>query len=171
MSGVFESKYQWNLYGSSGRASMGGSFLRTWRNKKGAEVILTQVEITGLWLDRASNEISFQQEDLRQEFVVRLPQVIIVRAGLEKMARDLIQAVDVQIPVVYELTDNTDEQSFKISISERKDSNHLKTLIAEIQYSGIQFDKGHWSFVIDQSCIGIFAEELNSSLKTFGRAA
>src|SRR5215831_3003342 len=113
---VFESAHQWNLYGSSGRQSIGGSFRRTWRNSKGIEVILTEVEITVQWLDRASNDISFQEEYLRQEVLVQLPQVVIVRASVEKLVRDLIQAVDVRIPVAHELCQTTDEQSLKIHI-------------------------------------------------------
>jgi hypothetical protein len=69
---VFDSPYQWNLYGASGRTWLGGDFGKTWKDSDGGTLILSKIYLTGLWTDRTSKEFDFT--DLRKDFSIELPQ-------------------------------------------------------------------------------------------------
>lgn len=168
---VFESAYQWNIYGSSGRQSLGGNFTRTWRDRDSTELILAEVSITSSWLDRSKDEISFHEEDLKTEFTVTFPQIITGRQRIEELVNELAKMSEMTTPIVKELCLDTKEQSLKLYLGPPKTQGRLEQTVFEAHYSGIGFDNGKWSFGVDQSCVTIFLNELQRSLEELGRCA
>ena len=164
---VFESAYQWNLYGSSGRQSLSGSFKRTWRDRDGTELILAEVSITSSWLDRTEDKISFNEEDLQTDFTVVFSQIITSRKRIEELVSELARTALIS----KELCLDTKEQSLTLHLGPSKAQRRLEQTIFEAQYSGVAFDNGKWSFGVDQSCITIFLDELQRSLEELGHCA
>jgi len=168
---VFESPYQWNLYSSAGRTSLGGTFLRTWRSSKGGfELILAEISIRSLWMNRSSENISFH--NLPEDFTVTLSQVIISRQHVE----ELIEELDHWLDSPRELSKSLrppypNDQDLKFNLRLAEQQTKLENATCEVEYSGIAFPSGTWSFGVDQSCIRIFVSELRDSLEKLGRAA
>ena len=166
---VFKSDYQWNLYSSSGRASVGGNFLKTWRNSEGQELILTEIAIVSSWIDRTADKISFS--NLKGDFSVVLSQVIVERLRLELFLSKLADCFDLPAEHSIQLHPNAKDQTFAFSLRVPNFSNSLGKMEFCIAYSGIDFIEGKWYFLIDHSCVKIFINEINCSFDTLGRAA
>jgi hypothetical protein len=168
---VFDSPYQWNLYGSEGRTSLGGNFLRIWRpSKRGNELILAEIAIKNLWLNRSSEKISYH--NLPTDFTVTLSQVVMSRQRIEELIEDLDHWIEMPIEISKPLHP-PDQNEQEIGFNFRLPDIHRKLAKPrfEVEYSGIAFPTGKWCFLLDQSCIRIFVSELRNALETLGRAA
>ena len=167
---VFESPFQWNIYGSSGRTSLGGNFLRAWRGSDGSELILTELSVAGLWIDRSKKKISFT--DLQKDFTITLSQVIVYRRKVEELIDDLASWLDSPVEILRDLCGDSKDQSLKFYLGPPDpQKKRLEKTIFEIQYSGTAFESGNWFFGTDQSCIRIFVDELRLALEKLGHSA
>ena len=165
---VFESPFQWNIYSSDGRTSLGGNFQRAWRDQNGSELILVELSVAGLWIDRSKKKISFT--DLQKDFTVTFPQVIVHRQKVEELTDDLAKWVDSPIEILQDLCGDAKDQSLKFYLGPPAPQERLEKTIFEVQYSGTAFESGKWSFGTDQSCIRIFVDELRLALEKLGRS-
>jgi hypothetical protein len=121
-------------------------------------------------MDRSSNKISFS--DLPTDFTVTLSQVVITRQQIEELIEELDHWLDSPTEMSKSLRPpGPNEQDLKFSLKLRKSQTNLGHAGFEVEYSGVAFTAGKWSFSVDQSCIRIFVSELRSSLGTLGRAA
>lgn len=165
MGQVFESAYQWNVYSSDGRIAFGGNLLRPLPcSTKGDEWLLTELSISGLWIDRATEVISF--EILKKEFAVSLPQVVLSKHKLADLVDDLDRWLQSAAEVSVSLcASHPGEQELRIHIGPPVNERRLEETIMTVEYSGIGFTAGKWSFEIDQSCVRIFRDELRNALQ------
>jgi len=168
---VFESACQWNIYGSEGRTSLGGRFLRTWRSSKNkTELILAEISIKSLWMNRTSEQISFH--NLSTDFAITLSQVVISRPRIEEFTDELEQWLKSprRVSKAFCLVPKDQNLRFRLG-APAPSKNRLEKAIFEAQYSGIAFPSGKWSFGVDQSCVRILAGELRTALEKISSAA
>lgn len=112
---VFESLFQWNLYGSNGRTSLGGDFRRAWRRSDGSELILAEMSINASWLDRTADKISFI--DVRRDFAVSLPQVVMSGGRVEELVVEVVKWLESPRDIVMDLCSDTKNQDLVLSFT------------------------------------------------------
>lgn len=156
------------MQGSDGRTVLGGNFLRTWRNH-GLELILAEIAIKSSWMDRSLENTSFLK--LTADFAVTLSQVVMVKQSLEEFIEDINHWGTSQEKIAKSLCPARPKEQECVFYIGPPDENRLEKTIFEVQYSGVAFPTGKWSFGVDQSSIRIFSDELNKSLQELGYAA
>jgi hypothetical protein len=161
---IFESQYQWNLYGSAGRNSFAGDFLRCWKGSDGFDLILGKVEIASLWPDRTTDEHDFK--NLRTDFTVSLPQIIFSRNALEELLSQLARWLKSRDPVCVDLCSekNVKNQRLTVAIGPPRMPSTLGKGLLSVEYSGISFTHSKCDYVVDQSCVAIFLDELRAAM-------
>jgi len=158
---VFESPFQWNLYSSDGRTSLGGTIKREVRID-GEELLLTEISIKGSWPDRSDTKLSFMQ--LSDDFHVLLSQVLLHKHFVQQLIYQLAAYLESSIPGTVDTSSAVNDQRLNLYIGPPRSAGILTPPLLEFRYSGIGFDTGLWSFPVDQSCIRIFFEELSTAV-------
>src|SRR6266567_3215566 len=157
---VFSSVHQWNLYSSSGRDQLGGSFVGQSSDESGVDLVLANVSIAGkFWrappFERASEESS---EPLSTVYVVDLPSVIFQKKRVQQLISELNEWLHSPKEISIELSKGVgSDQSFAIALSARHDGTLAKSPCL-VTYSATVFELGKWRFFVDQSCVRIFFE-------------
>ena len=157
---------EWKLVANSGRQQFFGSFLKRGSNEDGLELILANVSVVGdFWLDPPfANDVG--SSGLESVFSVSLPHVVLRKDRIEVLLDELEQWLLKPKPISLELGKcRTTYQSLTISLGVREDLIcSLEMPACTISYCSNSFEVGRWHFVVDQSCIRIFHEELRASL-------
>jgi hypothetical protein len=157
---------EWKLVGNSGREQFFGSFLKRGSNEDGLELILANVSVVeDFWLDPPfANDVG--SSGLESVFSVSLPHVVLRKDRIENLLDELEQRLLKPKPISLELARcRTTYQSLTISLGVREDLIcSLEMPACTISYCSNSFEVGRWHFVVDQSCIRIFHEELRASL-------
>ena len=157
---------EWKLVANSGRQQFFGSFLKRGSNEDGLELILANVSVVGdFWLDPPfANDVG--SSGLESVFSVSLPHVVLRKDRIENLLDELEQWLLKPKPISLELAKcRTTYQSLTISLGAREDLIcSLEMPACTISYCSNSFEVGRWHFVVDQSCIRIFHEELRASL-------
>jgi hypothetical protein len=161
---VFDSPHQWNLYGSSGRLSLGGNFGKVWKDQNGDTLILSKICLTGLWPDRTSREFDFV--NLNRDFSVELPQIPVLRHRVVELIEELKLWLDHHGEIHKSFCPAPKNQDFSFHIELPHPHNRIQGRECTIQYSGVGFELGKWSFIVDESCIRILADELSIALRS-----
>jgi len=157
---------EWKLVANSGREWFFGSFLKRGLNEDGLELILANVTVVGdFWLDPPfANDVG--SSGLESVFSVSLPHVALRKDRIENLLDELEQWLLKPTPISLELAKcRTTYQSLTISLGVREDLIcSLEMPACTISYCANSFEIGKWHFVVDQSCIRIFHEELRAAL-------
>jgi hypothetical protein len=153
----------WNLPAASGRNRMSGVFEQEWTNDTGSTVLLSRIQLEGLFWPRSKE---YKEKDLVVDYSVVLPQVLLRKESVESLIRHLEEWLDKPREIAIELGNcEGNDQRFHIAFAFSSDSTSiLKKPACTIDYSGGIFAHGQWSFAVDQTCIGIFLRELQTSL-------
>jgi hypothetical protein len=147
---------------------LGGDFRRAWRDRDGSELILAEISIAGLWIDRSKKKSSFI--DLRKDFTVTLSQVIVFRKKVETLIDNLVKWLDSPAEILQDLCGDTKDQSLEFYLGPPDSRERLEKTIFEVRYSGTAFKSAKWSFGTDQSCIRILVDELHLALEELGHS-
>ena len=157
---------EWKLVANSGREQFFGSFLKRGSNEDGLEIIFANVSVVGdFWLDPPfANDAG--STGLQSVFSVSLPHVVLRKDRIENLLDELEQWLLKPKPISLELAKcRTTYQSLTISLGVREDLIcSLEMPACTISYCSNSFEVGKWHFVVDQSCIRIFHEELRAAL-------
>lgn len=154
---------QWNLSAASGRDSLSGDFRWQTLSKYGTLVLCTEVALKGMFwppLDKA------EASDVMLDYSVFLPQVIWDWKAVDELIVEMDEWLESPKEISVDLcARNIGSQSFRVSfgLSDRLISSIQKPACS-IVYVGTVFRHGEWSFIVDQSCIRIFRDELRRSL-------
>jgi len=162
---VFASPYQWNLYGAGGRSTLGGDFGKVWQDSRGNALVLARIHIRASWLDRTSEVTDFT--DLREDFSIELSQVPVLRQRVVEFVDELRGWLDTRREIHKSFCPSATDQKVSFHIGPQHPHNKLQGPEFWVQYSGIGFESGKWSFVIDESCIRIFVDELAAAVRAF----
>jgi hypothetical protein len=157
---------EWELVANSGREQFFGAFLKRGSNEDGLELILANVSVVGdFWLNPPfANDVG--SSGLESVFSVSLPHVVFRKDRIENLLDELEQWLLKPKPISLELAKcRTTYQSLTISLGVREDLIcSLERPACTISYCSNSFEVGKWHFVVDQSCIRIFHEELRAAL-------
>ena len=157
---------EWKLVANSGREQFFGSFLKRGSNEDGLELILANVSVAGdFWLDPPfANDVG--SSGLESVFSVSRSHVVLRKDRIENLLDELEQWLLKPKPISLELAKcRTTFHSLTISLGVREDLIcSLEMPACTISYSSNSFEVGKWHFVVDQSCIRIFREELRAAL-------
>ncbi|KRR26383.1 hypothetical protein CQ14_02475 [Bradyrhizobium lablabi] len=156
----------WKLVANSGREQFCGAFIKRGSNEDGLELILAKVSLVGeFWLDPPfANDVG--SSSLESVFSVSLPHLVLRKDRIETLLDELQQWLLKPKPISLELAKcRTTYQSLTISLGVREDLIcSLERPACTISYCSNSFEVGKWHFVVDQSCIRIFHEELRAAL-------
>jgi hypothetical protein len=159
------SEREWKLVANSGREQFCGSFIKRGSNEDGLDLVLANVSVIGeFWLDPPfANDGG--SSGLETVFSVSLPHAVLRKDRIEKLLDELEQWLLKPKPISLELAKcRTTYQSLVISLGVREDLiSSLERPACTISYSSNSFEVGKWHFVVDQSCIRIFHDELRAS--------
>jgi hypothetical protein len=160
--------HQWNLVASSGRERLGGSFVGHASDEDGLDLVLASLSVVGrFWRSPPfEDEAENSSERLVTVFSVMLPQVLLRRDRIEYLISELAEWLKKPKEISVELSKSKSVyQSLAISLGIREDLIcSLDRPACTIAYSANSFEIGKWKFIVDQSCIRIFFEELRTSL-------
>lgn len=153
----------WHLNSASGRSHLSGVFEQEWTNEAGSTLLLSRIQMEGLFWPRSKEH---KEKNPVVDYSVVLPQVLLRKESFELLIRDLEEWLDEPREIAIELGNcEGNDQSFHISFAVSADSTSvLERPVCTIDYAGGIFAHGQWSFVVDQTCIGIFLRELQASL-------
>ena len=154
---------KWSLSAASGRDHLVGHFLSSTENRSGLTVLDTRIIIKGVFWPRSEKS---KLDNLAPDYEVVLSQV-----------QFDWRAVDELIVQMDEWLEHPKEISIDLCAKDRGDQSFIllfgqsSKLISSIQrpacsitYVGTVFAQGEWLFVVDQSCIRNFRDELRLSL-------
>jgi hypothetical protein len=158
---------EWKLVAASGRDQLSGKFIQQTTNRSGATVICTDLVIRGAFWPRLKLQSNEYVEPVL-DYSVALPQVVFEWGAVDELISELGEWLDSPKKISIELCQKAQgDQSFIISFGA------IEELISSVQkpactilYSGTVFNRGKWSFVVDQSCIRIFHEELRTAFNS-----
>lgn len=153
---------QWSLSAASGRDVLSGDFRRQTLSKSGSIVLWTEITLKGMFwplLDIAA------ATDLMLDYSVLLPQIICTWKTVGELIVEMDEWLEHPKKISIDLCAGIEGQSLLISFgpSDRLISS-MQTSTCSIVYAGTVFRRGEWSFVVDQSFIRIFRDELRRSL-------
>jgi hypothetical protein len=162
---IFASGHQWNLYSSSGWRQFGGSFVAQSRNDAGVDLLLANVSIEGqFWRPRAFEKADEEHWQLAPSFTVGLPLVVMQRGRIAQLISDLDEWLTGRKKICIDLTAGAEpDQTFVFTLGARNDGT-LARSECWLMCSANAFASGEWRFLVDQSCVRIFFEELSTAL-------
>jgi hypothetical protein len=127
--------------------------------------VLVKLSITGnFWPrdDLASGSLGDARSIL--DFSVQLPQVVIAERSLYEFARDLTDWLDTPSHVEADLSFDK-SQSLSVSLGIRDELlSKIDRPACTIAYSSERMLRGEWVFIVDQSCIQLFRNDLDELL-------
>jgi hypothetical protein len=148
---------EWNLPSSSGRDRITGVFLSTWRDAHNMNWVVADITFSGDFLERQKEPIGAA---FVNDYALHLNQVILRRDKLDILVTELKEwfrtgnEFDVSLGEYY-------GQSFQISIGKTPELiSSVDKPACTVSYSGGSLRFAEWSFIVDQSCLGIFLNEL-----------
>src|SRR5262249_12786987 len=154
---------QWNLSAASGRDHLVGGFLSSTENRSGLTVLDTRIVIKGALWPRSERE---QVDDPVHDYEVLLSQVQFDWRAVDELIHQMDEWLEHPKEISIDLCEkDRGDQTFVLSFgrsSERISS--IQRPACSIMYCGTAFVRGEWLFVVDQSCIRNFRDELRLSL-------
>jgi hypothetical protein len=161
---------KWNLSAASGRDHLVGSFRSSTENRSGLTVLDTRIVIKGEFWPRSEKA---KGDDPVHDYEVLLSQVQFDWRAVDELIHQMDEWLDLPKEISIDLcAKDRDDQSFVLSFgrsSERISS--IQRPACSVIYRGTVFVRGEWLFVVDQSCIRNFRDELRLSLNETSRAA
>ncbi len=160
----------WNLNAASGRDHLVGNFLSSTESRSGLTVLDTEIIIKGVfWPRREENEL----DDLTPDYEVLLSQVQFDWRAVDELIVQMDEWLEHPKEISIDLcAKDQGDQSFILSFGQ---SNRLISSIQKpacsITYVGTVFARGEWLFVVDQSCIRNFRDELRLSFNEISLAS
>lgn len=150
---------RWSLPSTSGRDQLMGEFKSLAKDRHGGTVFVTDLRISGLFWPRLQIGAS---SALTADYDVSLPQVLVDWRALDDLIVALGAWLEQPRPISIELCPApAKDQSLVRSVG---DVAGLITAAdkpgCRIRYTGTVFRGGDWAFVVDQSCIRIFYDDL-----------
>jgi hypothetical protein len=159
---------RWALRSSSGREEFSGVVTREALDSQGAGLLLANLSLIGrFWPQPPFDAVEPASDELLTAYSVVLPNVILARNLVEHLISELTEWLVQPKEIAVELSDvRKTYQSIRISFGEREVLIcSLEKPVCTITYASNSFEVGKWHFVVDQSCIRLFLEELEMSLR------
>lgn len=155
---------RWHLPASSGRNELSGEFFAQRLDDSGRHVVFSRIELKGAFWPRFSNDPGSKETP---DYSVTLHQVVLRREQLDLLIRRLAEWMRAPLALSVEVAKTTgNDQSFEISIGQVDGLMSTADRPAcTVRYSSGAFAHGTWSFIVDQSCIKVFLDELTDSLE------
>jgi hypothetical protein len=153
---------QWCLPDSSGRDRLIGEFRDIYKGPDGQAILCVAISISGeFW------RLPISDPQLADDYKVCLPQVLCNWQAVDELILELGEWLDRPKPIKIDLASKIrGHQTFSIEFSK---THRLITTgekpACTVTYSGTNFLQGVWSFVVDQSCIRIFHDELRAAFR------
>ncbi|MEK8020580.1 MAG: hypothetical protein VSS75_027250 [Candidatus Parabeggiatoa sp.] len=154
----------WSLLSADGWNKVTGTFIRKWMSLEDDVLLLTDISITGDFWQRDKEEVNDAKITL--DFRVQLPQVIIKENALKELIIEIDKWFSEPREIGIELS-NVCYQSFQITFGMKDEFICSPDKpVCTIQYSSdSRMKMGEWNFVVDQSCLRLFRDDLNLILK------
>jgi hypothetical protein len=172
---MIHTTHQWNLFSSSGRESFSGSFVDNGRDEDGLDLILAKVSITGNFWPEPPFVSTVQRsgERLLEVFAVALPQVVLRRDRIELLLLEMAEWLHKPKEISIDLSSSrTIRNHLAIGFGTRRDLiSSLDKPACTISYSANSFENGTWHFIVDQSCIRMFFEQVTEARDRLLRSA
>ncbi|MES2535083.1 MAG: hypothetical protein V4632_04335 [Pseudomonadota bacterium] len=151
---------EWNLNASSGRENVHGCLVGQF-NSAGRQLLRLEITITGSFWRR---DTPIGVAETVNDFSVKLPQVISRKDNIDFLILELSDWLKNPKEVSVDLASNcNNDQSFRLSLGVRDDLiSSVDRPACTINYTGTAFKYGEWCFVIDQSCVRNWYDELKS---------
>lgn len=161
---------KWTLSAASGRDHLVGSFLSSTENRSGLTVLDTRIVIKGVFWPRSEKA---KADDPVRDYEVLLSQVQFDWRAVDELIHQMDEWLEHPKEISMDLcAKDQGDQTFVLSFgrsSERISS--IQRPACSITYGGTVFVRGEWLFVVDQSCIRNFRDELRLSLNEISPAA
>jgi len=158
---VTSTEHQWAIRSNSGRELFAGSFLEE-KYAEGRTLLLTSALIFGeFWREPAFETSRYATPD----FQVSLPQLVLDKANLEELICELEKWLERPKEISLSLSGDR-FHALDVAIGPRTDwISTMDKPVFSLSYASGSFEIGKWRFVIDQSCIRCFMDELTQSLR------
>jgi hypothetical protein len=162
--------HKWHLPASSGREEFSGVFQRVEVNYDQLKVILGDVRVSGSLWERHKE---FSSASLVSDFSVSIDQMMFPVDGVEALIKGLGEWLlleeqnpeSASLEMGFALTsERYPGQRLRLDIDKRRDViTSIGQHACTIRYAGGAFVDSEWIFVIDQSCVRIFYEEIRDA--------
>lgn len=161
---------KWTLNAASGRDRLIGHFLSSIENRSGLTVLDTRISIKGVFWPRSEKN---KVDDLAPDYEVVLSQVQVDWRAVDQLIVQMDEWLDHPKEISIDLcAKDRGDQSLVLSFGQTsKLISSIQRPACSITYSGTVFARGEWLFVVDQSCIRNFRDELRLSLNETSLAA
>jgi hypothetical protein len=161
---------KWNLSAASGRDHLVGNFLSSTQNRSGLTVLNTRILIGGVFWPRPEKE---DLDGLTPDYEVLLSQVQFDWRAVDELVVRMDEWLESPKEISIDLcAKDRGDQSFVLSFgSSNRLISSIQKPVCSITYIGTAFAHGEWLFVVDQSCIRNFRDELRLSLNETSLAA
>lgn len=150
---------RWHLPASSGRNELSGEFFAQRVDDSAAQIVFSRIELKGAFWPRFSNDPGSKETP---DYSVTLHQVVLRRERLDLLIGRLGEWMRAPLELSVEMGKTPgNDQGFEISIG-RADGlmSTADRPACTVRYSSGAFALGTWSFIVDQSCIKVFLDEL-----------
>ncbi len=147
----------WSLPSNDGWNKCYGRITDKWEDSNNGTLFLSDISIEGVFYER-NKEIA--DAKLLPDFLVKLPQVVIPEANFKSLITELEQWLISAKEISIELS-GVLHQSFILSfVIDKKFICSMDKPVCKILYSAERMNFGEWNFIVDQSCIRLFKDDL-----------
>ena len=157
--------HQWNLSSSSSREYLAGTFLRKTKDKSDSTLILSTITVAGqFWSSPVFCETA-KNNSVSDLYAVALSHVVLKQSLVEDLIAELAEWLEKPKELSVDLSADVYEVfsiSFEIS---KKLISSLEKPACTVTYASGSFQVGKWSFIVDQSCMRIFYDELKLAIR------
>jgi hypothetical protein len=155
---------KWHIRSSSGRNLMSVEFIGQRKNKEGEKLLISRVEIQGLFWSYLDEEF---RGEVIEDFTALLHQVVFHKNQLEAFLWHVNAWLQQPEHISLDLSSGLNScHKFNISIGKSEEIiSSTDHPVCTIEFSSGVFKLGKWSFVVDHSCISLLAEELSEALR------
>ncbi len=156
----------WLLPSNDGWNKFTGKIIEKRIDSNYESIFLVSISIEGSFWQR-NKQVKYAE--LHPDFLVHLPQVNITETAL----KNLIDSFEQWLMIPYEFSIELSGVEFQsLLLNFCVDKNYICSIdkpVCKIQYSAERMSAGEWNFIVDQSCIRLFKEDLDNIKTSFCR--